>query len=504
MMPGGTIFRSVQNNNTLVGGGVTGRMQKVDYNGTLLWNYVYSSSSYVLHHDHCILPNGNVLVICYEVKTPADVTAAGGNTAITVWSEKIMEWEPVGTNSVNVVWEWHLWDHLVQNTDPTKPNYYSQIVDHPELLNINYAFKKDWLHMNGIDYNPTLDQIALSSHNLNEWYIIDHSTTTAEAASHSGGLAGKGGDFLYRWGNNAAYQGGGTNVLNVTHDAHWVRENCPNAGYLAGVNNKGLTSPTNKTTADQIGTPRSGLNYTIVPANPFTPASYDARMVSSGYTSNMGSVEEYPNGNQLFCLAVPGLVYEVNSGGTTLWSKNTGGVTPQAHRYPQCYVDFTAPVQPSIMVTLTNSVLTTGPANSYQWYVNGNAIPSATNQAYTPTQSGAYVVAITDANNCVKSYSSLFTFTFSGPVDPVGIKEESFGNSIQVFPNPSTGIYNISMVSGLSENCIVQVVDLSGKILLNQNSTSSIDLSHLSDGFYNLIIQNKRGERCVKKISLIK
>lgn len=60
--------------------------------------------------------------------------------------------------------------------------------------------------MNGIDYNPVLDQIALSTHNLNEWYIIDHSTTTAEAATSSGGNSGKGGDLLYRWGNPAAYQ----------------------------------------------------------------------------------------------------------------------------------------------------------------------------------------------------------------------------------------------------------------------------------------------------------
>ena len=54
----------------------------------------------------------------------------------------------------------------------------TSIVDHPELININYNTQKDWMHMNGIDYNAELDQITFSSHNLNELYVIDHSTTT--------------------------------------------------------------------------------------------------------------------------------------------------------------------------------------------------------------------------------------------------------------------------------------------------------------------------------------
>ena len=81
----------------------------------------------------------------------------------------------------------------MQNANSAKNNYQTSIVNHPELLNINYLPKKDWMHMNGIDYNPMFDQIVLSAHNTNEFYVIDHSTTTAEAASHSGGRGGRGG-----------------------------------------------------------------------------------------------------------------------------------------------------------------------------------------------------------------------------------------------------------------------------------------------------------------------
>ncbi|MFT5802699.1 MAG: hypothetical protein ACI956_002520 [Nonlabens sp.] len=36
-----------------------------------------------------------------------------------------------------------------------------------------------------------MDQIALSVRKMSEVIIIDHSTTTAEAASHNGGNSGK-------------------------------------------------------------------------------------------------------------------------------------------------------------------------------------------------------------------------------------------------------------------------------------------------------------------------
>ena len=66
------------------------------------------------------------------------------------------------------------------------------------------------MHTNSIDYNEEFDQILISVCNFNEIWVIDHSTTTAEAAGHTGGNSGKGGDLLYRWGNPAAYRAGTT------------------------------------------------------------------------------------------------------------------------------------------------------------------------------------------------------------------------------------------------------------------------------------------------------
>jgi hypothetical protein len=66
----------------------------------------------------------------------------------------------------------------------------------------------NWMHINSVQYNESLDQIILSSKTLSEIYIIDHSTTTAEAQTNLGGTYGKGGDLLYRWGNPISYKQG--------------------------------------------------------------------------------------------------------------------------------------------------------------------------------------------------------------------------------------------------------------------------------------------------------
>ena len=118
-----------------------------------------------------------------------------------LWAEAILEWNPMIDE---VVWEWHIWNHLIQDYDESKANY-GTVAEHPELIDINYDRNDghpDWLHMNAIDYNPILDQIVMSVPYFDELWVIDHSTSKEEAASHTGGKSGKGGDLLYRWGQS--------------------------------------------------------------------------------------------------------------------------------------------------------------------------------------------------------------------------------------------------------------------------------------------------------------
>jgi hypothetical protein len=496
LIPGDTLVRTVANNgNVLNGGGIHGCVQKVTWDGTVVWDFVYSSSTYVLHHDICPLPNGNVLMICYEVKTPSEAVQAGCNRNVTLWSEKIIEVKPTGATTGTIVWEWHAWDHLCQNYDQTKDNYVSSIVMNPQLININYGTMTDFLHMNGLDYNAALDQITFSSHFYNEIYVIDHSTTTAQAAGHSGGNSGKGGDILYRWGNPAAYQASGTANFNVVHDAHWVPADNPNyPNYLCGFNNAGGTG--NKSAFDIFSPPYNGYNYTYTPGQAMPPSSYSYRYSSSIFSQSEGNSQQLPNGNTLMCLSMANTIIEVNSAGTIIWSKTLTGANTHAYRYSLCYVRgpvVTASassnnVPPGTQITLysnATSVTESNPSYTYSWSsVPAGFTSSDQNPVVTPTVTTTYTVTITNtAVGCSKSASVAITLTN-------GIIEKTMDGSKLVYPNPSGGIITINAET-LGSEYEIFVYNSIGSVVRQSRNTNVIDLSDCQNGFYQLKIMDK-------------
>ncbi|MBL7976378.1 MAG: aryl-sulfate sulfotransferase, partial [Candidatus Kapabacteria bacterium] len=455
LLPDRSLLRTVvYSGNQFGGGGATGKVQKVDWNGTVVWDYTYSTSTYSMHHDICPMPNGNVLLISYDLHTSTEVTAAGCTTAITVWSEKVVEIQPVGATGGNVVWEWRVWDHLCQNVDQNKNNYVSSIVNNPQLFNVNKGMQKDWLHMNGIDYNAELNQIVVSSHNWNEIFVIDHSTTTAQAAGHSGGNSGKGGDILYRWGNPSNYNATGTKIFNVVHDAHWIPAGCPNAGFLVGFNNGGTTS---SSTVDMINPPRNGNNYDITLGNAYAPSTYTSRILCTGKTTNEGNSHQLPNGNHLVCIALAGTIKELDAAGNVLWTYNAGGKIAHAYRYSEAYVNgnggtpvltISAPKNVCENTTVSLSADVGGtPGFSFIWTSNPTGFTSSSQSpTFTLTKTTTFIV--TASNGTVNLKDSITVNVMPSPIisDIVGSK---------TVPSGSTQSYSITPVTGGTYTWIV-------------------------------------------------
>lgn len=345
LLKDGTLLRCGDaNNNQFMGGGRGGILEEFDWNSNKLWSYVISDANQCQHHDAIHLPNGNILAIAWEYHTKADAQDNGRVSLGTkMWSDKIVEIQPIGADSGTVVWQWRAWDHLVQDVDSTKINY-GVVHDHPELIDINLGtlntFNADWLHLNGLDYDSVHDQIMVSCHNLSEIYIIDHSTTMDEAASHTGGNSGHGGDLMYRWGNPQNYDRGTTNdrKLYQQHNSQWIPAGYPGGGKVLLFNN-GVERPgTDYSTVETFILPEMvGNNYPLEPDSAYKPHAqdwiYTASPPPSLFSMVEGGAQRLMNGNTLICNANSGEFLEVDESGNTLWKYvnpvDLNGNTPQ-------------------------------------------------------------------------------------------------------------------------------------------------------------------------------
>ena len=323
----GTIMRPI----CLTSGG---GLQKITWDGSLAWDYRYTASGCTCHHDIKVLPNGNVLMIVWVTKTRTQAIAAGRNpntiSGTTFTPDKIIEVHQTGPSSGTVVWEWNVWDHLIQDYDALKNNY-GVVADHPELIDINFgdSFDFDWLHTNSLDYNATFNQLLISVHDFDEIWVIDHNTTTAEAAGHTGGHYGHGGDLLYRWGNPQAYRRGTANDQQLfgQHDATWIPSGYPGAGDVLVFNNGYNRPGTKYSTVDEFTPPINSTGwYALDNESAYGPEDvaweYTASPPSGFYSNVFSSAERLMDGDTLICSGIPGKFFEVTSDGTTVWQYN--------------------------------------------------------------------------------------------------------------------------------------------------------------------------------------
>ncbi len=355
------------------GGGIGGRIQKLAPDGTVAWHHGLADYDECQHHDLEPLPNGNVLVTVWERKSAEEAIAAGrdprGVGKVGLWPDSVYELAPILPTGAEVVWEWHAWDHLVQDFDPEKPNY-GVIADHPGRIDVNANFvpeeelseeekrareelekqmaaigygggdveeeeenddgppphqwdkSGDWLHTNSVDYHPELDLIVLSTPELCELWVIDHSTTTEEAAGSTGGRWGRGGDLLWRWGNPVTYGAGDEDDrhLYYQHNPTWLL--AAEDLRLLVFNNGGGRPDGNYSSVEELVLPFDPeRGFLREPGEPFGPAepAWSYSDPDTFFSAFISGAQRLPNGNTFVCSGTAGRLFELTPEKEIVW-----------------------------------------------------------------------------------------------------------------------------------------------------------------------------------------
>lgn len=299
-------------------GGFGGVIKMVNPNSSIDWEFKYSSENYIAHHDVELLPNGNILFLVWEKIDSETAKNHGVNFENPIFPEKLVEVNPV---TQQIVWEWRSWDHIIQDFDENKLKYGS-VKDNPQLIDINYNLQAngDFMHANGIDYDEKKDVIYMSVNFFSEVWVIDHSTSTEQAASNAGGTYGKGGDLLYRFGNPGVYRNTmGERIFFRNHFPNLLENGEPGEGNLLIYVNNG--DGVDQSTVYEFAMPNS---FSLVPGANNEPSivwSYTNKDLHFGRISGAVRLQ---NGNTLICEGDFGF-WEITPDKEIAWKYNGGG-----------------------------------------------------------------------------------------------------------------------------------------------------------------------------------
>ena len=324
LLDNGQLLANLEIDGTTIGfGGVGGKLSLLDKDGNAEWEFPYATDDYILHHDAASLPNGNIISIVWDRKTVEEGTEAGYSLESEVFPERIIEVDPT---TDEIVWEWHSWDHLIQDHDMNKENF-GVVADNPQRIDLNFNPREDGdvMHANGIAYDPINDLIYLSVNFYHEVWVIDHSTTTEQAAATTGGNYGKGGDLIYRFGNPMAYD-------NAMGERLFFNNHFPNllSGEDAGkmlifANGTGL----DQSTVYELQIPETFDLQAGVDNEPEVLWSFTDPDL---YSEKVSGAVKLPNGNVMIAEGDFG-VWEVTEAGEVVWKYSTPGFYWRAYHY---------------------------------------------------------------------------------------------------------------------------------------------------------------------------
>lgn len=141
-------------------------------------------------------------------------------------------------------------------------------------------------------------------------------------------------------------------------------------------------------------------------------------------------------------------------------------------------------------------------ATAWEWDFGDGMTSTQQNPNYTYLAIGTFNACLTATNgNCTNTICQTITV---GP--PVEVEDELFANAINLYPNPSTGIFSLDFDLTKSVDLGIDVLSMAGQRLLHRDLKAvryqheSFDLQDLSSGVYILKVTSTKGDVWLRKL----
>ena len=237
---------------------VAGAILELDWDSNVVWEYRYP----LLHHDFERLPNGNTLVLTWELM-PDELTRQvkggleSGHGGAGMLGDTVREVTPAG----EVVYEWNSWEYL--NVEDDRICFLEG--------------RAEWTHQNTLNVTPEGD-LVVSFRQTDTVGIVDRAT----------------GKFRWKWGRgNISHQ---HNPTMLDNGRVLIFDNGPH---------------------------KSGFTHSrVIEVDPATNTiawEYRGDPPISFYSYHISGAERQPNGNTLICEGAPGRIFEVTPGKQIVW-----------------------------------------------------------------------------------------------------------------------------------------------------------------------------------------
>ena len=237
---------------------VAGAILELDWDSNVVWEYRYP----LLHHDFERLPDGNTLVLTWELmpdKLTRQVKGGheSGHGGAGMLGDTVREVTPAG----EVVYEWNSWEYL----------------DVEEDRICFLEGRAEWTHQNTLNVTPEGD-LVVSFRQTDTVGIVDRAS----------------GDFRWKWGRgNISHQ---HNPTMLGNGRVLIFDNGPHKSGFTHSRVIEVDPGTNEIAWEYRGDP---------------PISF--------YSYHISGAERQPNGNTLICEGAPGRIFEVTPGKEIVW-----------------------------------------------------------------------------------------------------------------------------------------------------------------------------------------